>query len=471
MSKRLSFAGHQPGALSVAVIAAGVAFQGAGRLAANVLVASLGGITVLGVYAAAFAASQLIAVLWSASAGTAATRYIAQARGRHDARHGNALSGQITRDAVAVTGLISGAGGVVWLLTRDGDVVGALAVVALSMTTGLYSVTRGIAFGAGFGAFGSAVECVAAMLSVGLLALVLLLRPNPYLALTPLVVSALLYFVVVWRGDVRGRTSRRERSEIRRFTLVSMVGSVAGSGFFSLALLAAAVDGAEAAASFSVAIALSTPLALMVMPIGLVLYPSLNVAIGSGNREDIEHQLAFATRALTYGVALAAGLVILLAPWAVSLVWGGEFGSAVRTSTFVVLAVAVGAVSIPAVNLLSGLSVRMAARASAWAIATLMVGVGVWVSGYFMREDVPAAEGLLIGRGIFSVAAIAMALAVVPFSLAATGMRAAVLVLMGAALTRMDSELNAAVAWVALAGCVIVSDPHIRQLLLRRGGA
>ena len=88
------------GAMSVL----GVGWQGLVRFITNALVGRVGGPAVLGVVGSAISAAQLSTLAWPTSAGAAASKFVARARGAGDQAQAAAVAAHLARRTVAISG-------------------------------------------------------------------------------------------------------------------------------------------------------------------------------------------------------------------------------------------------------------------------------------------------------------------------------------------------------------------------------
>ena len=392
------------GVRQVAWASLGVISQGIARLVANVLVGRAAGAAVLGTMATVLAVAQILVTLWPGSLGSTGVKFIAQARGRGDDAAARDIRGHLVLRSLQGCLLLGVVGALGWTLW-DGGLAESLAVLVAVLGLGTYGLVQGMLYAERRTRTSSVREAGAALFSLVALACLLALWPGvpgAWLAV-PLAVGLLGYAAVGWPRQ-RPRSLGRAGRELDLFTLTSALGSVSSQGFIQLSVVAAASAGRESAGQFAVALALCTPLTLVVTPLGLALFPAVNEAMGRGLDDAVRRQVTVATHFLTYALLAGGGLLVLLRQPIIDLVWGAEFEEAGAIFVPLVAASALAAVALPATNGMTAASQRHATRATAWSIASSVVGVASWVALVPELGAVGVAIGLLVGRAVYTAA-------------------------------------------------------------------
>ncbi len=382
----------------------GVMSQGIGRLVANVLVGRAGGAAVLGSMATVLAVGQILVTLGPGSLGSTGVKFIAQARGRGDATAVQEVRAHLVLRSLQgclVLGLVGGVGWVWW--SGSGAEGTSIAVAVLGL--GTYGLVQGLLYAERRTRLSSIRETCAALFSLAAVGALLVLRPDvpgAWLAL-PLAVGLLGYAAAGW-PRLRPRSLGLRGRELDLFTLTSALGSVSSQGFIQLSVVAAASSGPEAVGQFAVALALCTPLTLVITPLGLALFPAVNEAVGRGNADAVRRQLTVVTHFLAHTLVLGGGLMVLVRIPVIDTVWGTEFDHAGAIFVPLVAASALAALSLPATNGMTAASQRNATRATAWSIFSSLVGGASWFVLVPELGAVGVAGGLLIGRAVYTLA-------------------------------------------------------------------
>ncbi len=374
---------HAPGGGSLTrrgmISFAGLAFQGGLRLAVNLLIGRVAGAAVLGVVAAGQATAAFAILLWPATSGQAAARFLARARGRGDPAEIDAVARHLGRAFLVSTGLLAALSVPVSLARGVGPGQAACVAVFLAGLAG-QQYTRGVHYGAGavtrvvtwdIGLSALGVAGLAAALAAGVRDLRLLL---------PLAAGYLLLTLACWPwgpgpGTAAGRALSRE---IDAFVFFGSLGTIASAGLVQLSVIVAARLGDAEAGTYSAASSLAMPLTLLSGALSLVLYPSMAEASGRGDAAAVRAQLDRGVRGLAFLVVpLVAGLA-LLAPEVVELAYGPGFAASASLLTMLLLAVLVSMIAVPCVNAITSGRPRGIAETAAASLAGLAVAGLVW---------------------------------------------------------------------------------------------
>lgn len=389
----------------VAAASVGVLSQGLGRLVASVLVGRVGGAGVLGSMATVLAVGQILVSLWPGSLGSTGVKFVAQSRGRGAWATIAQIQGHLALRALQgclVLGLVGGAG---WALA-GGTWAECLVTGVVVFALGTSGLVQGFLYAERRTLTSSLREAAAAALTLGLLAAMLAYDDTiagAWLAL-PLAVGLLLFAASGWPRQRPASMGARGR-ELDLFTLTSALGSVSSQGFLQMSVVAASTIGRESAGQFAVALALCTPLTLVISPLGLVLFPALNEAVGRGDAAGVRRQISVATRFLAYVLLGGAGVMVLCREPVIAAVWGPEFAEAGQIFIPLIAASVLGAVALPSVNGLTSASQTYATRATVLAGVSALVGTASWFVLVPAGGATGIAFGLLIGRALFAVAA------------------------------------------------------------------
>lgn len=358
----------------------GLLAQGLLRFVTAFLVGHIAGKSELGVVASAIATATLLALLWPTTTGSAASKFLARARGAGQGDEVQAVAAHLSRRTIQTAGVLGLASAVVWVLIDHGSWPGAACVALLTLAYSGYSFTRGVQFGAGQVPRATSWDVLSVV--VGLVALVVLLSVGvrgPSLVL-PLVLTYGIYTVAGWPHGAHGRPSRDRRRELDVFVALGATGSLASTGFLQLSQITAKVTSGDAdAGQYAAALNLATPASMLAASLSLVLFPSLAEAWGRGDHADFHAQTDRATRALAVVMVAIFGCLIIGSRLLVQVVWGERFAGAEKVLPILVLAVLATNLGVASVNALTTQSQRGMWVTTGASLAGLAVGVGVWL--------------------------------------------------------------------------------------------
>jgi O-antigen/teichoic acid export membrane protein len=358
----------------------GLVAQGLLRFATSFLVGHIAGKSVLGVVASAIATSLTLALLWPTTTGSAASKFLARARGQEERELGQATAAHL-RMRTLQTGIFLGAVSVpIWVLIDAGSWADALCVAALTITYSGYSFTRGIQFGAG--QVPRATMWDVTSVTIGLAGLVVLLLAgvrNTALVL-PLVATYGLYTVAGWPFHARGKPERPLRRELDGFVALGAVGTLASTGFLQLSQVAAKLTAGDTdAGQYASAIALATPASLLAASLTLVLLPSMSEAWGRGDVEAFRARTDRATRGLAVMLVAIFGSIMVCSRLIVGVIWGSKFAGAEKLLPVLAAAVLATNLCVASVNALNSRSQRGMMINTVSSLAGMLVGAVLWV--------------------------------------------------------------------------------------------
>ena len=389
----------QPAEMSLArgsvLSTTGLLAQGLLRFATALLIGRLAGRSEFGVVASAIATATLLALLWPTTSGSAASKFIARARGAGQPDEVHSVAAHLARRTGQTALLLGLASAVVWVLIDHGSWPGAACVAALTITYSGYSFTRGVQFGAGQVARATTWDVTSVVLGlVSLTAVLALGVRGPALAL-PLVLTYAVYTIAGWPRGARGRPDPSRRRELDVFVALGAAGTVASSGFLQLSQIMAKVGTGNAEAGlYAAALNLATPASMLAASLSLVLFPSMAEAWGRGDLTAFHGQTDRATRALALVMVAIFGSLVIGSRLLVDLVWGQEYAGAADLLSILAVAVLATNLAVASVNALTTRSQRgmwittgaslggMAVGALVWAIATGPLGTTGVALGY-----------------------------------------------------------------------------------------
>ena len=359
---------------------AGLIAQGLLRFATSFLVGHLAGKTVLGEVASAIAMSLTLALLWPTTTGSAASMFLARARGANKPEELRSTAAHL-RMRTTQTGLLLGAVAIpLWLLVDGGSWQGALSVAALTVAYSGYSFTRGVQFGAGQVLRATMWDVTSVVLGLGCLLVLLLAGVRSTVLVVPLVLTYGLYTLAGWPYGAGDKAGREQRRELDGYVLLGAVGSLASTGFLQLSqVVAKLVAGDSAAGQYASALALATPASLLAASLTLVLLPSLSEAFGRGDHAVFRAQTDRATRGLGVTMVAIFCSIMVCSRLIVTMVWGAEFAGAEKLLPVLVLAVLATNLSVAASNALNTRSRRGMLINTTSALVGMSIGAVVWL--------------------------------------------------------------------------------------------
>lgn len=382
----------------------GMAANGGSRLLTAILIGRLGGPSLLGVTQTANSLSQLLALAWPTSAGSAASRFVAGARGRGDMAGAGAVATYLLRRNVFVSLGLALVGAASWWLLDIGPRVGALVVAALTIAYASYSVARGVQLGAGQVRRAALLDVTSASLGVVGVAVLLLLGVRSVWLLVPIAVSYVLYSLFTRPPLAEGVLVGLERRKVTTFVWLGVLGTIASAGFLQAAVLVARMWGGHAfAGQYAAALALATPLSMLAAAVSLSLFPMLAEAASRGDLAGVRTQTTKATAFLIAIMLSLVGPVALVSGPLVAAVWGDSFGIAGKMLPYLLAAVLLNTVSVPSVNALTSGSNRGMAVSAAASFAGLTTGLVSWLLLVPESLQVGVPLGYLLGVVVISV--------------------------------------------------------------------
>ncbi|MGH3756201.1 lipopolysaccharide biosynthesis protein [Actinophytocola sp.] len=358
----------------------GLVAQGLLRFATAFLVGHLAGKSVLGVVASAIATSLTLALLWPTTTGSAASKFLARARGAEEPGEARATAAHL-RMRTMQTGILLGAVSVpIWVLIDAGSWPDALCVAALTIAYSGYSFTRGVQFGAGQVPRATAWDVTSVVLGLAGLVVLLLAGVRNTALVLPLVATYGLYTVAGWPYGARGRPERKLRRELDGFVALGAIGSLASTGFLQLSQVAAKLAAGDAeAGQYASAIALATPASLLAASLTLVLLPSMSEAWGRRDFAAFRARTDRATRGLAVMLVAIFGVIMVCSRLIVGLIWGEEFAGAEKLLPVLAAAVLATNLCVASVNALNSRSQRGMMVNTASSITGMLVGAVIWV--------------------------------------------------------------------------------------------
>ena len=357
----------------------GLAAQGVLRFATSFLIGRLAGKSELGVVASAIATALTLAVLWPTSTGSAASKFLARARGAGGLVQAQQIAAHLRRRTIQAALLLGLASLPMWVVLGHGSWQGALVVASLTVAYSGYSFTRGIQYGTGHVPRATAWDVATVLLGLVALVTLLVLGVRGILLVLPLVLTYSVYAIASWPYAGGGSPTRERRRELDVFVLLGAIGSLASTGFLQLSQIAARLAGGNAdAGQYAAALTLATPASLLAGSLSLVLLPSLSETWGSGDLAGFRAQTDRATRALAVVMVGIFGTIVVCSRLIVGLVWGARYAGAEKILPILVIALLATNVGMASVNALTTRSQRGNALTSATSVLGMAVGATMW---------------------------------------------------------------------------------------------
>lgn len=395
------------GALAVT----GLLAQGILRFATSLLVGRLAGKEELGIVASAIATATVLALLWPTSTGSAASKFLARARGAGAADELRSTAAHLRTRMLQIGLVLVVVSAPIWVFLDHGSWTGALAVAALTAGYAGYSFTRGVQFGTGQTLRATCwdLTCVALGLA-GLSALLAFGVRGPTLVL-PLAVAYGIYALAGWPfGGRGGRPAAQRRHELDGFVALGAFGSLASSGFLQLSQIVARLVGDDSGAGqYAAALSLATPASMLAASLTLVLLPALSETLGREDPAAFRVRTDQANRSLVVVVVAVFGAVLVCSRVLIELIWGPRFAGADVLLVLLVVAVLAGNLAVVSVNALTARSQRGMMINVGAGVLGMVVGVVVWAIVAPGLGEVGVAAGYLCGAVTIATVPIAVA--------------------------------------------------------------
>lgn len=388
------------GALAVT----GLLAQGLLRFATSFLVGRLAGAEQLGVVASAIAVATILALLWPTSTGSAASKFLARARGAGSPQEARSTARHLKQRAIATTLVLAGASVPAWVFVDQGTWVGALAVAALTVGYGGYTFTRGVQFGTGQTLRATCWDVSCVVVGLAGLSVLLLLGVRGLALVLPLAAAYGLYAVAGWPIGRATGPDRRRRREMDGFVALAAVGSLASTGFLQLSQIVAKMAGGDAGAGrYAAALALATPASMLAASLTLVLLPALSETFGRSDPAAFDARTDQANRSMTIVVVAVFASIGICSRLLIELIWGAAFSDAATVLVVLVAAVLCTNLAVVSVNALTARSQRGMAINVGASVGGMLVGVAVWLVAIPALGERGVALGYLCGAMVIAI--------------------------------------------------------------------
>lgn len=380
----------------------GVLAQGGFRMLVNVLIGRFAGAAVLNHSAGLLAAAQLATLLGPTSYASAQTRYLARSAADPTAPSGQ-QSGVVrhVRGRVAVAAACVGLLVVAAVLLLDASGQDALLLLGVGWGLIAYGTAKSHMLALGRSARLAVSEVCTAAFGLAAVGGLLVCGVRDVSLLWPVAGAAWLAAGAMWLPN---RSAPRLRAPLRReidqFALSGIFGTLVSAGFLQASVLISShylggVEGGQYAAAF----ALATPLSLVTVSVGMVLFPAFSRAI------EPSAQRALLETSSTSMVALVVPpicVLMFLAPEVVDTVWGSDFGGTGAVLSLMLCAITVNAMGLAGSQALTATGVRGMRTSLLVGCVGASTGVLAWIALVPGQGAVAIAVGYMLGTLITS---------------------------------------------------------------------
>lgn len=375
-----------------------VASNGVARLLTVVMVGRAGGVDVLGSFQTGLSVAQLLVLLLPTALGSAASKFVAQGRANPAVGDPNEVY-RFLRKRLRLAIVVLGVGALaVWLAVEGRDTWGAVEVVVLTCVLSWYSLNRGLLFGLGLARRSAFWDITTSVCAVVLIAALVILADPQHGALLVVALTYALFAVVNTPRADPGSLSAARRSEVDRFCVAVVFGTLASTGFLQLTMIMSrVVGGTEAAGQFAAALNLATPVSLLGASLSLVIFPELSGAMSRGDRRRVNTLVDRAFRLLLVLTVPVLVVTQFAAEPVVRAVLGRDFSDASSVLVILMASVMLTTVGIPCVTALTSGGQRGVRASALLSCAGLAVGVTSWTLLVPALDVDGVAWGYLVG--------------------------------------------------------------------------
>ena len=388
----------QRGALS----AVGLFAQGMLRFATSWLIGRVAGKVVLGTVQAAISTASLLALMWPTTTGSAASKYLARARGSGDDEELHAVAAHFRRRALQSGLLLAAVAVPFWVYYDHGRWRDGVYVAIFTAAYAGYSFSRGVQFGTGQVARATTWDIISALTGLMALTLALAAGVRGVALVLPLALSYGAYTVAGWPRGVRTSAllDPALRREMDNVVALGVAGTLANAGFLQIAMIVARAIDPLQAGQFAAAMVTATPASMLAASLSLVLFPALAEAWGRGDKRLFRAQTDQATRVLVLVMVSLFGGIILCSRLIMTVLWGKEFDPNSLILPLLVFAIMLTNVAVASVNALATRSQRAMMLTSGASMAGLAVGATVWWLVTPVLGVTGVAVGFLLGSAV-----------------------------------------------------------------------
>lgn len=373
-------------ASATALGAIGLAVQGAARFAHTTWVGNAAPDR-LGTLSALLSVSVFLTLLGPAAAGIAAGRF-APAGALHADAYRRVLAGWMVRLSLVLV-LLSLA-----VATTLGGPTQVVLCAVLVLTYAWYLFTRGALIGAGRAARAAALDVGTSMLTFATVAVVVLGELWDWLLLPPAVGYAAFALAAYRPGARDDGLPVSDVLAVRSFLATNTVAQIATGALIPLTMLCVEWFDKGNSSAFGAALALATPPNMIAQAMLLVLVPHITtVAAANPAGIPLRHILTMLAASAALWLILY-GLMVVLAPVLLDVVYPGRFPDAVTTLRVLLVVMGVASFAMTPMALLIGSGHER--QQAGTAIAGLLAGVVVLA----LATPIARSEGALAGFGV-----------------------------------------------------------------------
>lgn len=387
----------------------GAGSQGAVRLLTVLAIGRLAGAVALGTYGSVIAVAQFLCLMLPSTAGSAASKFLAQARNDDDiAAQVNAHLRRRVRAAIVVLAPASAA--VLSVVLTSFDLVAALSVALLVSGMGLYFHARGSLLGTGRARVACRWDVLTALAGgMGTVALAVTGYQGVGLVL-PLAAGYLAFGLVNRPAGKAAELSGPLRRQVDEFLVLGVVGTLSSAGLIHLGILVSnRVLGALQAGYYVSAVSLSLPIMLITSALSAVLFPAMTASWASGELRRFGDLLDQATRVLLTVVGGIVGGLFLLRDDLVETLLGSAFAPATAPFSLLLLSVLLLSIASPSTIGLTAADVRGVRRSAVSSVAGFSVGCISWIALVPILGVVGVGLGQLLGTAVLTGAPLVLA--------------------------------------------------------------
>lgn len=449
-----------------------IGLLGASRLLYNVVVGRRFGLRALGDVTLAVNAGMFASLLVSGGWQVTTARYVAQALGRGEPGQASTIfrrtllhntAGGLVAGGVlaAVLGRIPGVG----LGARD---VALAAVILFSYNS--YQHLKAASYG--FGRVGEylLLELLSSGALLAGLAAVAVAHARPWLLVPAAggyaIFSLLAFARLLPAAGPRSPIDKALWREIRGFTALAIVGTVASAGFLNLApVFAGHYASRVEVGRFGAALAIVIPVYFLPRALSLALFPSIAFRHGQQRTDSVRRQLDVSGRTLAILLCAPTAVAAIVARPLLGILFGASYKPGADVLAILLAATYLSVVQIPYVTTLSGTERRWYKVPVIASVIGFAIGIVLWVVLGRAYGSVGIAWGYLIGSVPQAAIPIAFASRSFKVPIASVAVRSSIVwaavlgarVLIGAS-PKLSTSLVAAAAVLAIFAALFARD-------------
>jgi O-antigen/teichoic acid export membrane protein len=387
-----------------AISTVGVLAQGLARFAYTVLIGRFMGPQDLAHVSAWIALSLILSLLWPTGAGNAASHFLSHARALG---HTPVYALRLIQRSFWISCIAMLAIGIpVSVLALGADPGDAIAIAALVVAYSGYILARGIEVGLGRIASAALWDVISSATTMVLLVLVLVAHLSGAL-LWPLAIGYAIFGIHSLRGAHRGhdhllQENRVPPAQILKLISWNSVGLLASNGLIQFAMVFVfIVEPPLEAGLFAAAMSLATPASMLSQAVTQVLIPRFSAWAATDPASSRKRYLAV-LGVMVLGLGVVFGVVALLSPLVVGIVFGEAYRAAGPTMALLLIGVYAFSIGLVATAfLLTTGRTRVATYAS---VTGLVVGLATMMFGApALTGSGAAAAGVIAGYTVTAV--------------------------------------------------------------------